>query len=213
MKCKAVIFDLDGTVVADENEYGEAFNRVLARFGIDTGSSYPHIAGIGVEENWEIFKETYKTKINESVNVLSQDTQKEYLKLLKSVSPKRGFVEFVEMIKKEGVTTALATSNSWTTVESILENLKLEAYFDYITTAEEVDYKKPDSQIFEITIEKLGISPQECVVFEDSQAGVTAAKALNMKVVAFYRSKEHKKALKKADVVVKDFTEVEIGDL
>jgi len=213
MKIKAAIFDLDGTVVADEDEYGEAFNRVLRRFGIDTGTSYPHVAGIGVEENWEIFLSKNKSKIDKSIEELSQDTQKEYLKLLERVNPKDGFIEFVQLIRNEGVKTALATSNSWFVTDKILEKLSLEDYFDCITTAEEVDHKKPDPQIFEITIAKLGLLPKECVVFEDSRAGVVAAKALGIKVIAFFRSEEHKKTLKKADVIVRDFTELEIDDL
>jgi HAD superfamily hydrolase (TIGR01509 family) len=213
MKFKATIFDLDGTVVADEDEYGEAFNRVLRRFGIDTGLAYPHVAGIGVEENWEKFKRKYKNKINESTDLLSLGTQKEYLKLLKNVKPKNGFVKFVETIRKEGVKTALATSNSWSMTDRIMQTLGLESYFDCITTAEEVNYKKPDPQIFEITIKKLCLVPEDCVVFEDSRAGLVAAKTLGMKVVAFYRSEKHKKALKKADVIVRDFTELDIEEL
>lgn len=213
MKYKAAIFDLDGTVVADEEEYGEAFNRILRRFGIETGSSYPHVAGIGVEENWEIFKGKYKSKISKSVKELSQDTQKEYLKLLEKVNLKGGFVEFVKTIRGEGVRTALATSNSWFVVDKILEKLDLGVYFDYITTAEEVDHKKPNPQIFEITIEKLGLLPKECVVFEDSRAGLVAAKSLGIKVVAFYRGEEHRKALKKADIIVRNYTELDLEDL
>ena len=213
MKFKAAIFDLDGTVVADENEYGEAFNRILRRFGIVTGSFYPHVAGIGVEENWEKFKQKYKSKISKSVEELSYDTQKEYLKLLEQVNPKEGFIEFVKMIRGEGVKTALATSNSWIIANKILETLCLEDYFDCITTAEEVENKKPDPQIFEIAIKKLGFLPEEYVVFEDSQAGVIAAKTLGIRVVAFYRSEEHKKALKKADIIVRNYAELELEDL
>lgn len=212
MKFKAAIFDLDGTVIADEKEYGEAFNKVLKQFGIDTGKSYPHVAGIGVEENWVKFKEEHNN-INKSVEELSQETQQEYLKLIHRVSPKNGFIEFMEMIREEGMKTALATSNSWSVVDKLLNNLKLEDYFDYVTTAEEVNYKKPNPQIFEVSIEKLGMLPEECVIFEDSRAGVLAAKELGVKVVAFYRSDEHKKALKKADLVIKDFTEFEFEDV
>ena len=213
MKFKAAIFDLDGTVVADEDEYGEAFNRILRRFGIVTGLDYPHVAGIGMEENWVKFKQKYRPKISKSVEELSQDTQKEYLKLLKRVNIKDGFIEFVKMIRGEGLKTALATSNSWTVAYKILKTLKLDNYFDCITTAEEVDYKKPDPQIFKITIEKLGFLPEEYVVFEDSRAGVIAAKTLGIRVVAFYRSEEHKKTLKKADMIVRNYTELELGDL
>ena len=213
MKYKAAIFDLDGTVVSDEDEYGEAFNVVLKRFGIDTGLSYPHVSGIGVEENWIKFKKKYKSKLKKTVDELSQDTQKEYLKLIHRIRPKNGFIEFAEMIREKGIKTALATSNSWSVTDKILEKLGIEEYFDCITTAEEVEYKKPDPHIFDISVEKLGIPSNECIVFEDSQAGVEAAKLLGMKVVAFYRNPKHKKTLKKADLILEDFTEFDFEDI
>jgi len=213
MKYKAVIFDLDGTVVADEDEYGEAFNKVLKRFGVETGKSYPHVAGIGVEENWKKFREKYKSKINKSVEELTLATQQEYRNLIHKVRLKNGFIEFVEEIRDRGMKTALATSNSWSVTDELLETLDISKYFDHITTAEEVDYKKPDPQVFEISVEKLGEVVEECIVFEDSRAGIEAAKALGMKVVAFYRSEEHKKALKKADFIITDFTEFELANI
>ena len=207
MEFKAAIFDLDGTVVADEDEYGEAFNRVLSQFGIDTGSSYPHVAGIGMEENWDKFKNKYKSKIRKTIEELSAETQREYEKLLNRVKPKKGFIDFIEKIRGDGKITALATSNSWPATDKILTTLALSDYFDFITTAEEVDYKKPDPQIFKISLSKMGIAKENCIVFEDSQAGVNAAKSLGMKAVAFYRNDEHRKTLKKADLIIKDYTQ------
>ena len=77
MKLSAVIFDLDGTVVADEDEYGEAFARVLKKLGVIVDSEYPHVGGIGVRENWPIFIKKYNIKTDKTIEELTLLTQKE----------------------------------------------------------------------------------------------------------------------------------------
>ena len=92
MRITAAIFDLDGTVVSDEDEWGEAFKIVLQRLGVKEQSAYPHVGGIGIEENWPIFIRKYNIKTNESIEELSQETKKEYVKLIDRIRLKQGFL-------------------------------------------------------------------------------------------------------------------------
>jgi len=214
MKIQAVIFDLNGTVLADEKQYGRAFAKILAQFGIEIESDYPHIAGIGVEENWSIFIQKHKIKTDKSIEELAQETQSEYCKQISQVTLKNGFQEFVESIRNSGIQTALATSNYWDVVEKIFKALSIGDYFESVTTGEEVEFKKPNPRIFEIATEKLGADPSECLVIEDSVAGVEAAHLAGMKVIAFARNEKHKATLlKEADLVVNDFTEISVDDI
>lgn len=205
MVLSAVIFDLNGTVLADEAQYGRAFAVVLKTLGIKVDSDYPHVGGIGVEENWPIFINKFKIKTEKTVEQLAQETQGQYLKLLPQVTLKSGFLDFVSELQESEVKIALATSNTWSIVEKVFDRFEIEDLFDCVTTAEEVLNKKPDSEVFVKTAEKLGVESSECVVIEDSKAGIDAAKDIGMKVIAIARDDDHKKTLKAADLVVRDF--------
>ena len=167
MKIDAVIFDLDGTVIADEDEYGKAFAKVLSQFGIKVESMYPHVGGIGVEENWIIFLQKYNIKTNKTVEELANETQDEYVKLISRITLKQGFKEFIEMLTQADIKIALATSNTWNIVGKLFDLLNLEEFFDYVTTGEEVGRKKPDPQIFLLTADKIGVLAENCLVIED----------------------------------------------
>lgn len=195
MRLKAVIFDLNGTVLADEGEYGKAFKKVLKSLGVNTNEEYPHAGGIGVEENWPIFLKKYKIKTDKSIEELASETQRAYISELPKVALKKGFIELVEELKESGVKIALATSNTWLIVERVFENLEIEKYFDYVTTSEEVVNKKPSPEIFLITLKKLMVEAKYCLVIEDASSGVEASKKANMKVIAIARDESHAKRL------------------
>jgi HAD superfamily hydrolase (TIGR01509 family) len=207
MKFEAVIFDLDGTILTNEDEYGEAFNIVLESLGTKTNEEFPHESGIGVEENWPKLIKKYDIKTDRSKEELADQTQREYFNLIKEVDLQEGFEEFAGDLKAVGIKMALATSNTWTVVEKIFNTLKIDKYFDAVVTGEEVARKKPSPDIFLRAADKLNVVPEKCVVFEDSIAGVMAAKNANMRVVGMVRDSGHKVQLKEADLLVSDFQE------
>lgn len=208
MKVSAVIFDLDGTVLANEDEYGAAFASVLRSLGAKVTSDYPHVGGIGVEENWPGLLKKYKIKTKKTTQELAKQTQREYLKQLAKVHPKDGFEVFIKDLKDSEIPIALATSNEWVMLEATFERINIEKYFDIITTGEEVAAKKPAPDLFIKAAQKLGVEPSDCLVFEDSNSGIEAALAAGMRVVAIARDEDHAKSLKKAGLVIRSYWEV-----
>lgn len=208
MIISAVIFDLDGTVLDNEDEYGAAFRKVLRSLGKHVDKKYPHTSGIGIKENWPLLLSKYHIKTKRTMEELARATQEAYLQMLSYVNVKKGFEEFVRGLKESGIKVALATSNAWWIVDEIKGELNLEGIFDVVTTAEEVAYNKPDPDIFILTAEKLGLTPQDCLVIEDSQAGVEAAHRAGMKVAAISRDAAHAKSLKEADLVIRGFRQL-----
>jgi len=208
MKLLAVIFDLDGTVLDNEDEYGIAFKKMLSRLGKKTDSEFPHTQGIGMEENWKKLIPKYKIKTKKSIKQLSKETQEIYLKMLSRVTLKEGVRSFIENIKDSGILVALATSNTWPTVEKVFDALDLEDTFEIMTTGEEVEFKKPNPETFLLTAQKLGVDPGNCLAIEDTEAGIKAAKAAGMKVVAIARDSKHAKLLEKAEKVIYDYGEL-----
>lgn len=201
MKIRAVIFDLNGTVLADEYVYGAAFREVLRKLGEHIDSKYPHIGGIGVAENWPRLIQKYNIKTNKTIQELSRETQDAYLENIDKIELKKGILEFIEDLKNNGIKVGLATSNNWWVVEKVFDKMDIEDLFDSVTTGEEVIHKKPSPQIFTIAAGKLGIDPEACVVIEDSKAGVEAAHAAGMKVIGISRNKKHAKLLKEAEFI------------
>lgn len=208
MIISAVIFDLDGTVLDNEDEYGRAFNKILKSLGVDSGTDYPQVGSIGVHENWPILLEKYKIKTTKTIEELAQDTQDAYLAQIDKITLKPGIEKFIKNLKESGIATALATSNNWFIVKEDFDRLKLDNYFDTVVTAEEVNNKKPEPDLFLKAAEKLSIEPSVCLVIEDAPAGVKAAHSAGMKVVGLARNDETEDSLIEADLVVRSYDEI-----
>ena len=134
MTISAVIFDLDGTVLDNEDEYGAAFRKVLRSLGKHFDKKYPHTAGIGVKENWPLLLSKYHIKTKRTMEELARATQEAYLQKLSEVNVKDGFEKFVKALKESGIQVGLATSNAWWIVNEIKGQLGLEGIFDVVTT-------------------------------------------------------------------------------
>lgn len=205
MAISAVIFDLDGTVLDNEDEYGAAFRSVLRLLGKKVDKKFPHTAGIGVKENWPHLLSKYHIKTKKTIEELTRATQDAYLSNLSRVTLKKGFKNFIRDLADSGIGVALATSNAWWIFGEVSEQFHLEDYFSVITTGEEAEYRKPDPELFLLTAQKLGIEPENCLVIEDSQAGVEAAHRAGMKVIAIARDNKHAQTLKDADLIISDY--------
>ena len=208
MKISAVIFDLDGTVLDNEDEYGTAFKKVLESLGAKVDTNYPQTGGIGVKENWPGLLKKYKVKTNKTLDELASETQKEYLNLLNRVTVKEGFEDFVKSLKQEGLKIALATSNVWFIVGRVFEEIPIEELFDSVITGEEVRNKKPAPDLFLAAADKLDAAPEECLVIEDSESGIEAAHKAGMKVIAITRDNKHAKTLKDAELIVRGYNQL-----
>lgn len=204
----AAIFDLDGTVLANEDEYGAAFRKVLARLGKKVYLAYPHIGGIGVKENWPILLSKYKIRTNLSLEELTKETQEAYLGELDKVKLKPGLAVFIRELYESGIKIALATSNTRRILDEVFERVGLQKFFEVTTTGEEVELKKPAPDLFLLTANKLRKDPSECLVFEDSKAGIAAAHSAGMRVVAIARDQKHAAILKDADLVSNSYSEL-----
>jgi beta-phosphoglucomutase len=207
MKISAVIFDLNGTILEDEDEYGKAFNKVLKSLGVDSKSEYPHEKGIGVKENWHKLLEKYEIHTDKTPDMLAKETQDAYLEEIGSLTVRTGFDDFVERLNESGIQIALATSNTWEQTDKILDIIDLQDVFEVVTTSDEVIYNKPDPYLFTVTADKLGVERSDCLVLEDSPAGIEAAKRAGMKVIAI-TSDDGMGRISKADLIVESFSEI-----
>ncbi len=208
MKISAVLFDLDGTILEDEDEYGRAFNKVLKSLGVETETLLPQTKGIAVKENWPLLIKKYDIKTNKSPEELAHETQEAYLLEINEITIRPGFNEFMENLKDRGIQVAIATSNNREVAEKILGKVGLQGVFDTVTTVEEVAYSKPDPSLFTVTADKLGVAKEECLVIEDASSGIEAAQLAGMKVIAICDKVEDEKILANADLIVDGFIDI-----
>ncbi len=208
MELKAVIFDLDGTVVADELAWGLAFQDVLERVGVWVSTKYPHRGGIGIEENWPLLIEKYKIKTKKSVSLLTELTIDAFFDHLGEVEVKKGFFDFSRDLLVNDVQRILATSSVDFVAKRIISAMNLQNEFDVIVTGNEVQEKKPNPEIFLKACKKADVDPTEALVIEDSEAGFEAAHKAGLKVIGIRVNKQRNVDETKADMMVKDFTQL-----
>lgn len=211
-RTQALIFDLDGTVLDNEDVWGQAFRKVLESLGAEVDLERPHVPGIGVKENWPRLLEKYNVKTNKTAEELDSLTRKNYSEYSDQVALHEGFENFIDSARKMGYLTALATSNIWMNVEDVFDWFDIQGYFDVITTGEEAIEKKPNPSLFLITSQKLGVAPGECVVFEDSPSGISAAKSAGMFCVAITIDVNNDD-ISDADIIVEDFSDIKLEEI
>lgn len=208
---EAVIFDLDGTLVDSMWMWRQIDIEYLGRFGIPLPENLQaEIEGMSFSETAVFFKERFG--IPDDLDVIKAEWNRMACdKYRYEVPYKAGAKEFLAFCKEKGIKLGIATSNSTELVGHVADALSMMDYIDCITTGCEVAKGKPAPDVYFKTAEKLGVSPEKCLVFEDIIPGIQAGKAAGMCVCAIddvysHHMKEKKEAL--ADFFIKDYTEL-----
>lgn len=197
---KAVLFDLDGTLVDSMWMWLQIDIEYLARYGYECPDDLQHaIAGMSFSETAVYFKERFQIpdspeEIKECWIRMSID------KYRHEVPFKDGAFEFLCYCRDHQIRTGIATSNDREIVDALMESLNMDPYLDVVVTACEVKAGKPAPDVYLEAAKRLNTKPEECLVFEDITAGILAGKRAGMTVIAvedaFSREmKEEKRAL------------------
>jgi len=202
---RAVIFDLDGTIIDNEDLYGKAFCSILKGFGVSC-EKVKHTPGIGVRENWEKMKRDLNLAADPTD--LSAQTRQVYLDNLAKVRLRPGFIDTVRYLRENGRKIVLATSSTSAIARKVLTTLRIEKLFDVTTFGDEVARKKPAPDLFLKALKKAKVRCREAIIVEDSPAGIAAAKAANIKVAALKTSRFNRTQLSRADYIIDHFEEL-----
>ena len=208
---KAVIFDLDGTLVDSMWMWRAIDVEYLARFGVECPENLQkEIEGMSFTETAAYFK--IRFKLEASLDEIKEDwVQMALGKYQKEVPLKPGARAFLDYIEDHGMAAGIATSNGRAMVDAVLDSLDIRRYFQVVATACEVAAGKPAPDIYLNVAGRLQVDPQDCVVFEDGPAGIQAGKRAGMTVFAVEDAfsldmKEEKKQL--ADYYIRDYFEL-----
>ncbi|MDO8559236.1 MAG: hexitol phosphatase HxpB, partial [bacterium] len=114
-----------------------------------------------------------------------------------------GVKKVIEFLANKNIPMAIASSSKTEIIDAVLEKISIRHYFKVIHSAENESYGKPHPGVYITTAKKMGISPEDCLAFEDSPNGVLAAKAAKMKCVAVPdRTMKDNKIFSIADAVI-----------
>lgn len=208
---EAVIFDLDGTLIDSMWMWKQIDIDYLARHGHELPENLQDcIEGMSFSETAVYFKERFA--LRDSLEVIKDDWNRmAYDIYVNEVPLKPGVLEFLQFLKEQGIRTGIATSNSKELLLAVLESLGIAAYFDELHTSCEVAKGKPAPDIYLLVAEKLGVFPENCLVFEDIMQGILAGKAAGMKVCAVkdeFSVKQETEKAETADWLIDGFYEL-----
>lgn len=199
---------MDGTMIDNMSHHKNAWIEFLKRQGIHlTPEEYKkRFSG---KKNKQIFEEVFgKTLSDEEVAKFGAMKEGLYQELYAShFKEVNGLTQIINELKRRNLKVAIATTAPKMNRNWGLRLLKLTDIFDLVLGEEHVVRGKPDPEIYLKSAEKLGVKPEECLVFEDSPAGVEAAKRAGMKVVGIMTTHSAEE-LEKADALMHDFTEL-----
>jgi beta-phosphoglucomutase family hydrolase len=180
----AFIFDMDGTLVDNMQFHTDAWVKFFDELGMEAEAD-DFLRKTAGKTSLEIFRGIFGETIAEE-QLIEYGNRKDAI-YRESFSPHlktvEGTIEFLTEAKRLGIKMAVATAAPVANMEFILDGLDLRKYFDAITTAADVKNGKPDPEVFLVSAEKLGVTPQNSIVFEDAIGGFEAAHAANMKSV------------------------------
>lgn len=217
MNYKAIIFDMDGTIISSETLWAEATHYLLKEKGNITTEECKEILqklkGISLYTTCAYIKETYQTK--ESVEELMEAKEKfVFEKFSELVTFIEGFEQFHKKLSVHGMKSAIATNANLSSLEKILQHIPLKNFFDkHIYCIDHVNKKpKPLPDVFLHAAQQLDIDPKLCIAIEDSAHGITAAKAAGMFCIGINTGKDEH-AIKQADIIIQHYDEIDLQQL
>jgi beta-phosphoglucomutase len=178
MEIKACIFDLDGVIVDTAKYHFLAWKKLAVMLNIEfTEKDNERLKGVSRMASLEIILEIGKVapdeKQKEEYAFLKNKWYLDYIGRMMQDEILPGSLELISELKIAGIKTAIGSASKNTPL--ILERLGIAKFFDAVADGNNVNKAKPDPEVFLTASRMLGVSPSECIVFEDAIAGVEAA--------------------------------------
>lgn len=176
MNFKGAIFDMDGTILDSMQMWQRIDSEFLIRRGLNPTAEFrAEMGGMGLEAAADYVIRTFSLPDSpEEIMAAWEQQAIDYYKA--EVTPKPFAREYLQFLRKNGVSTALATASREEFYRTGLQRVGFYDYFDCFTVSSEVARPKGFPDVYIRAAEKMGLAPHECVVFEDIYKAVKAAK-------------------------------------
>ncbi len=184
-KIKAVIFDMDGVLIDAKEWHYEALNKALGLFGYEI-SRYEHLVtydGLPTADKLSMMtlEKQLPKGLHKYINALKQEYTME--KIFVNCRPLFVHEYALSRLKSEGYRLAVASNSIRATVDIMMQKASLERYLEFSLSNQDVKKAKPDPEIYNVAISRLGLDPSECLIVEDNKNGLAAAAASGANVM------------------------------
>lgn len=207
---RAVIFDMDGLIIETESLQSKAYEQVVREHGKEPqyeSNGLVHVVGVRGDLAWKTILD--KHNITGNIEALRTRRREIYIRLLQGhLVPTEGLSSLLELLRQKHIKIALATGSSQKIAIFILKGLGILRYFSVLVTGDQVKNGKPDPECFIRAAEKIHEIPENCLVLEDAEPGIRAAKQIGMHVIAVPTVYTQDQDFAQADFVVKSLADV-----
>lgn len=211
---KGVLFDLDGVIIDTERDgHRVAFNQAFLDFGIPDAiwdiSLYHDLLQIGggKERIKYYFTMCYQgsfppADLDSFAKRVHKHKTDIFLQMLPALPLRPGVHRFMSELSAVGIPMGICTTSNERVAETVSEKILSDIPFDFLIAGDMVKAKKPDPEIYNMSLNRLTATGDSCLVIEDSRIGVLAAKAAGCRVVATYNQYTKDEDLSPADCIV-----------
>ena len=212
---KAIIFDLDGTIIDTELMWADATKQMLLARGIEYNDTvrkdiHNKVHGLPPLKACAIVKNMFD--LSETIQELAQEkSQRAHSLFVGNIRFIPGFTSFHQQLCKLNIKIAVATNCSLEFVSLADQELNLKFFFnEHLYSISHVENRsKPDPAVYLYAAQQIGMAPEECIAIEDSAAGIAAAKNAGMYCIGINTS-GNRKNLENADIVCESYKEIEL---
>lgn len=181
---KALIFDMDGTMIANKDYHDQAWIRFCKTYHQDANID-DFINRYSGKTNDAILELVFGKKLSKAEIIRFEEIKEAMYReaYAPHFKPIDGLVDLLERAKTNGIPMAVATSAPTVNVDFVLDTANIRCFFDAIIDSSQIKEGKPSPEIFLKAAKALNVNPTNCVCFEDSKAGITASRAAGMYTV------------------------------
>jgi beta-phosphoglucomutase len=202
---KAVIFDLDGTLIDNNSYHLETWKKYVKNIGRNI-SEEEYNANINGRTNRDVIEYVFGRKMNDE-EIIKYSLEKEalYREIYQPyIKPVAGLIELLEIFSNKNISMAIATSGIQPNIDFMFDYILIKKYFKTVVNSSHIKKGKPDPEIYLKAASILNVPPKNCLVFEDAVVGIKSAKAAGMKVIAIATT-QPREELSIADMIIDDY--------